>query len=75
VEFVGKIAVLKDNDLGQIGVMRMLCTLGWTIGPPADNEYAVDPVGVATINLYTHKINICVSILLYPIPYPSAYLL
>ena len=51
----GNNTVLNDNDLGQIGVMTKLCTLGWTIGPPADNEYAVDPVGVDTINLNKPK--------------------
>src|SRR5947207_9459168 len=30
----------------QIGVSTMASTLGNTIGPPADSEYAVDPVGV-----------------------------
>ena len=28
----------------------MLSTSGATIGPPEDNEYAVDPVGVEIIN-------------------------
>ena len=34
---------------GQIGVMTKTPDSGARIGPPADNEYAVDPVGVATI--------------------------
>src|SRR6266404_6864494 len=38
------------NVCGQIGVKIMDSTAGCTIGPPADSEYAVDPVGVATIN-------------------------
>ena len=47
----GSSTVLNDRERGQIGVMTKLCTLGCTIGPPADNEYAVDPVGVDTISL------------------------
>jgi hypothetical protein len=35
---------------GQTGVMQMASTVGNTIGPPADNEYAVEPVGVATMS-------------------------
>ena len=34
---------------GQIGVRMIVLSEGWMIGPPADSEYAVDPVGVATI--------------------------
>jgi hypothetical protein len=32
-----------------MGVTTIAGTDGWTIGPPADSEYAVDPVGVATM--------------------------
>lgn len=32
-----------------MGVKRRAFTEGCTIGPPEDNEYAVDPVGVAII--------------------------
>jgi hypothetical protein len=42
---------LNDNERGQMGVSRIQGIVGWTIGPPADNEYAVEPVGVDTINL------------------------
>ena len=38
------------NVCAAVGVMISESTLGVTIGPPADNEYAVDPVGVATTN-------------------------
>ena len=33
----------------QIGVRRSPLTMGFMIGPPAEREYAVDPVGEATI--------------------------
>ena len=35
---------------GQIGVITKASTAGCTIGPPAESEYAVEPVGVPTIN-------------------------
>ena len=35
---------------GQIGVKTRALNDGWTIGPPADREYAVEPVGVETIS-------------------------
>ena len=38
------------STCGQIGVMTNTPDSGSRIGPPADNEYAVDPVGVATTN-------------------------
>src|SRR5437764_15167945 len=34
---------------GQIGVITKTPDSGSRIGPPADSEYAVEPVGVATI--------------------------
>jgi hypothetical protein len=34
-----------DNVCGQIGVNTITSASGLTIDPPADNEYAVDPVG------------------------------
>lgn len=34
---------------GQIGVITKASRVGWTIGPPAEREWAVEPVGVATI--------------------------
>ena len=43
----GKTSGRKERLRGQIGVRTMALSDGWTIGPPADNEYAVDPVGVA----------------------------
>ena len=42
-------AHLKDREWGQMGVNRMAGTLGWTMEPPAATEYAVLPVGVASI--------------------------
>ena len=35
---------------GEIGVSTMHRRSGEAIGPPAENEYAVVPVGVATIS-------------------------
>ena len=35
---------------GHTGVMQMAATAGNTIGPPAESEYAVEPVGVAMIS-------------------------
>lgn len=49
-EFKGRIKGRKDRERGQIGVKRIHFTVGWTIEPPADREYAVEPVGVAKIN-------------------------
>ena len=40
----------RINEALPVGVRMIDSTAGCTIGPPADNEYAVDPVGVATIN-------------------------
>ena len=37
------------SECGAVGVIIKESTLGVIIGPPADNEYAVDPVGVAII--------------------------
>lgn len=37
---------LKLRLFGAIGVISMLLTPFCMIGPPADREYAVDPVGV-----------------------------
>lgn len=36
----------KLRLLGAIGVSRKASVSGWEIGPPAEREYAVDPVGV-----------------------------
>ena len=38
------------NVCEQIGVMTTASIVGNRIGPPADSEYAVDPVGVEMIS-------------------------
>lgn len=38
--------VLKLNERGAMGVRRNASVSGCDIGPPAEREYAVDPVGV-----------------------------
>ena len=45
----GKITGRKESVCGQIGVIKMAGTLGCTIDPPAETEYAVDPVAVASM--------------------------
>jgi hypothetical protein len=40
----------KEREWGQTGVSRIDGTSGCTIEPPAATEYAVLPVGVATIS-------------------------
>lgn len=45
----GKTRGRNDKLRGQIGVRTIALNEGCTIGPPADNEYAVEPVGVETI--------------------------
>ena len=40
---------LADKLCGQTGVTPITFKFGVIIGPPADNEYAVDPVGVLNI--------------------------
>ena len=40
---------LNDKLRGQIGVRTIALNEGCTIGPPADSEYAVEPVGVETM--------------------------
>lgn len=45
----GKTSGRKDKLRGHIGVKTSALSEGWTIGPPADNEYAVEPVGVDTM--------------------------
>uniref|UniRef100_K3WHE0 Uncharacterized protein n=1 Tax=Globisporangium ultimum (strain ATCC 200006 / CBS 805.95 / DAOM BR144) TaxID=431595 RepID=K3WHE0_GLOUD len=37
----------NDNVCGQMGVNSIVGTDGCVMEPPADNEYAVEPVGVA----------------------------
>jgi hypothetical protein len=39
----------NDKLRGQIGVSTIALSEGCTIGPPADREYAVEPVGVETM--------------------------
>lgn len=39
----------NDKLRGQIGVRTIALSEGCTIGPPADSEYAVEPVGVEMI--------------------------
>ena len=41
---------LNDKLRGQIDVNTSADSDGWTIGPPAESEYAVEPVGVDTIS-------------------------
>jgi hypothetical protein len=52
VQFSGRISGRNDNECGASGVKEIDGTLLWTIDPPADRLYAVEPVGVAIINLY-----------------------
>ena len=42
-------AGLLSRECGQIGVTQTADNEGSSIGPPADKEYAVDPVAVAAI--------------------------
>jgi hypothetical protein len=42
----GKMSGLNERLRGQMGVSRIAEVEGCTIGPPADSEYAVEPVGV-----------------------------
>jgi hypothetical protein len=45
----GKTKGRKERLRGQIGVRTRALRDGWTMGPPAEREYAVEPVGVETI--------------------------
>jgi len=45
----GKTRGRKERLRGQIGVNTKALSDGCTIGPPADSEYAVEPVGVDTM--------------------------
>ena len=48
---VGASTRLRSNTpFGAIGVSRMAWVIGATIGPPAESEYAVEPVGVDTMS-------------------------
>lgn len=46
VPLPGSTTVRKLSDRGAMGVRRKASVSGCDIGPPADREYAVDPVGV-----------------------------
>ena len=45
----------KDKLLGHIGVRTNALSDGCTIGPPAEREYAVEPVGVDIITPSDYK--------------------
>jgi len=45
----GKTNGRNDRLRGHIGVKTSALREGWTIGPPAEREYAVEPVGVETM--------------------------
>jgi hypothetical protein len=45
----GKTSGRKDRLRGQMGVRTRALRDGWTMGPPAEREYAVEPVGVETM--------------------------
>lgn len=45
----GKTSGRNDRLRGQMGVRTSALKDGCTIGPPAESEYAVDPVGVDTM--------------------------
>lgn len=45
----GKTRGRNDKLLGHIGVRTNALKDGCTMGPPAEREYAVEPVGVDTI--------------------------
>lgn len=54
---------LNERLLGAMGVMSMLLIPFCMIGPPADNEYAVDPVGV-DINIPSPAVSVIFSLLI-----------
>jgi hypothetical protein len=45
----GNTSGLNDRLRGQMGVKTRALSEGCTIGPPAEREYAVEPVGVDTM--------------------------
>jgi hypothetical protein len=48
----------KDRECGQMGVSSMAGTLGCTMEPPADTEYAVLPVGAYVhVNVYDYVLH------------------
>ena len=50
MEVAGRTTERFDRVCGQIGVRLRACMSGAITGPPAESEYAVEPVGVDTIN-------------------------
>lgn len=46
---MGRTNGLKDRDSGHIGAIVIDYTSFCTIGPPAERQYAVDPLGVEII--------------------------
>lgn len=49
IEDEGNTSGRNERLRGQMGVKTSALSDGWTMGPPADKEYAVEPVGVDTI--------------------------
>lgn len=45
----GRIIGRKDSECAHTGVTRIAGTDGYTIEPPAEREYAVDPLGLEKI--------------------------
>ena len=62
-ESEGKQIGLNERLLGAMGVIRILLIPFCMIGPPADNEYAVDPVGVE-INIPSPAVSVIFSLLI-----------
>lgn len=62
-ESEGKQIGLKERLFGAMGVIRMLLTPFCIIGPPADREYAVDPVGV-DISMPSPAVSVIFSLLI-----------
>lgn len=48
-EVPGRTKGRNERLMGLTGVNNKADTDGWTIGPPDEREYAVEPVGVASI--------------------------
>lgn len=49
IEDEGNTRGRNERLRGQMGVKTSALSDGWTMGPPADKEYAVEPVGVDTM--------------------------
>lgn len=54
---------LKERLFGAIGVIKILLTPFCIIGPPADKEYAVEPVGV-DISIPSPAVSVIFSLLI-----------